>query len=222
MSIITQNIFRTFTTSSEVSTPVHRSASCLETSVSSDNSANWPTYYPLGQISYTVVENLWSCIEPGSRFSSLNFPEGTDFEPRTVMYPVMRTVSNQARDNVTDDLSLDEMDRDIYSPGYVRCLSEVSTASDESPRIHTPVRKILVVPTEKKMHVQKKTRVQLGEFGRQRLKSIISAMTKMDYELKRKVFSIGRIKFASTSQLMEMAKICGIYDETEGFTMPSL
>ncbi len=160
-------------------------------------------------------------MESGSRFSSLNFPEGTVFEPRTGMYPIMRTVSNQARDNFSEDLSLEEMDQKVYTPGDVRCFSEVSTASDEGQSIYTPVRKIVVVPTEKKAHyIKKKTSVQLGEFGRQTLKSIISAMTKMDYELKRKVFSIGRIKFASTSELMEMAKICGIYDETAGYTMP--
>jgi hypothetical protein len=56
-------------------------------------------------------------------------------------------------------------------------------------------------------------RLHLGETGRMKLKSRISMLIKDDQELRSKVLAISKVKLASIGQLLQMAFICGIWDE---------
>ena len=54
--------------------------------------------------------------------------------------------------------------------------------------------------------------LKLGDDGRAKLKSALSEQVRVDPQLKMKVDAIGKIRLASMQQLLQMAKICGLWD----------
>ena len=56
-------------------------------------------------------------------------------------------------------------------------------------------------------------RLHLGEAGRSKLKSLISLATKDNSTLRDRVAVIGKVKLASIPQLLQMAHLCGLWDE---------
>jgi hypothetical protein len=75
-------------------------------------------------------------------------------------------------------------------------------SSDDRSAIYTPVDMSEPIP-----------KLQLGETGRSQLKSAISAVLKKKPELRKTCNSIQKVKNASISQLLTMARICGIWDQ---------
>ena len=54
--------------------------------------------------------------------------------------------------------------------------------------------------------------LKLGDDGRAKLKSALSEQVRVDPRLKIEVDAIGKIRLASMQQLLQMAKICGLWD----------
>jgi len=54
--------------------------------------------------------------------------------------------------------------------------------------------------------------LKLGDDGRAKLKSALSEQVRVDPRLKSEVDAIGKIRLASMQQLLQMAKICGLWD----------
>ena len=61
-------------------------------------------------------------------------------------------------------------------------------------------------------HISSVPILKLGDDGRAKLKSALSEQVRMDTRMKRQVDEIGKIRLASMQQLLQMAKICGLWD----------
>lgn len=159
---------------------------------------------------------------PTSAFSydpEYSFSTGAhNFGPNHNALRLARTVSAQARDYSFEDLIPDEIQISDsgfgtdWSFGYSRALSDTSTASElpKRQKVSDDVPANEFTRTRPNVDVPK---LHLGENGRSKLKSLISGALKRNIELKRLVASVGKVKLASVSQLLEMAFLCGLGDE---------
>ncbi len=178
-----------------------------------------------GSSSYVVVDNFWFRSLAGTRTSSLvsnGAPEVSGGNIDFLRYPAARTVSEQARENDTNDLILDDSDPSLYTPDSHRTVSESTTASENERnrggslkrvRIMSSLRPVSEKLSEPSYMPDSMPKLHLGETGRQKLKSMISQALKYDEELRIKVSRIGKVKLASIPQLLAMAKVCGLWDE---------
>jgi hypothetical protein len=222
MSLLSTNVLRTVTyTTDSYSFTSYQVSSGADAEVSCDNMSK-VTYYSLGQPSYVSVDDFWSGTALASRTVSVLMRQNEEevSEEDSIKYPVTRTVSDLARDNITADLSLDDEESVLYIPDQRRTFSQASTASEDE----RPVKKIKILspkPVSDKMHKPMSKsilcgelpRVQLGEHGRQRLKSLLSSAVKYDAAKRDLVYAIGKVKLASIPQLLQMARVCGLWDE---------
>jgi hypothetical protein len=141
-------------------------------------------------------------------------------------FPRRRTISRMARDNYTDDLYLSDNYSTTCDDDYVLTDSpagdhNVSTSSDVSEVPAKRVRitsksaidEVVPIKSQSTLAPRDLPRLHLGETGRMKLKSRISMLIKDDQELRSKVLAISKVKLASIGQLLQMAFICGIWDE---------
>ena len=147
------------------------------------------------------------------------------------LYSVKRTVSKMAREHEEFDLSDnystacddDWLDSPVVQYAMDPSTSNVvlTTATVESPR---EIKRARRQPSPSKrttilQAVPSDTvpgdlpRLHLGETGRSKLKSMISNMIKDDEELRTQVLAISKVKLASIGQLLQMAYICGLWEE---------
>ena len=167
-------------------------------------------YYPLGDLSYSPVDDYWLKSLPVSRLGSLDgdsTPQVSVEESEGILYPAARSVSAAVRQNYTDDLSLDE-EGDFMS--YEDAAPAMITMMDYEERTVKKLRIQRAVDNFEDLDV---ARLHLGEGGRQKLKSLLSATTKANLELRERVTKIAKVKFASIPQLFHMAKVCGLWTE---------
>lgn len=131
-----------------------------------------------------------------------------------------RTVSGQARENSVDGLSLEESDElDSFESSPVsQSSSQGGSTTCSSPAVAPSTIKI----SRKRQRARSPIgsvdnsdtpRIHLGEYGRCKLKSLISAAIKEDCHLRTQVLSVSKIKLASIPQLLHMAQLCGLWDE---------
>ena len=160
-------------------------------------------------------------------YPTSTFSHNSDYSRSTVAQNVgtnqnalrlARTVSSQARDYSFEDLTLDVNEvsdsgfRSDWSFEYSRALSDTSTASELPKReeVSDDLSANECTRTQPDVDVPK---LHLGENGRSKLKSLISGALKRNIELKILVASVGKVKLASVSQLLQMAFLCGLWDE---------
>lgn len=222
MSLLSTNVLRTVTYTTDMyGYSSYQISAGVDTEGSYDDSSK-TTYYPLGQPAYVSVDDFWGGTALASRTVSLLMRQSDDKAPvddSVIEYPVTRTVSDLARDNITEDLSLDDEESILYAPEQKRTYSQASTASEDE----RPVKKIRIFakpvtqrtsnPEPKSVFSEEPARVQLGEHGRQRLKSLLSSAVKYDAAKRDLVYAIGKVKLASIPQLLQMARVCGLWDE---------
>lgn len=138
-------------------------------------------------------------------------------------YRIARTVSRQARECIRDDLTMDDSDdpdEAIFcnlSRRPVRELWDTSTSSDDpiSKKMKSSVDDVLDRPAKAKV-IQccpLLPKLHLGESGRAKLKSIISEVLKENPALRIHVAAVGKVKLATVPQLLQMAHICGMWNE---------
>lgn len=143
------------------------------------------------------------------------------------LYSVKRTVSKMAREHDDFDLSDNYSTAcdDDFSPvvNYTVDSSSsnvVITTVEESER---EIKKVRRIPTLSKRTIQQVPSVSvpgdlpklhLGEMGRSKLKSMISNVIKDDEDLRTQVLAISKVKLASIGQLLQMAFVCGLWEET--------
>jgi len=140
--------------------------------------------------------------------------------------PYKRTASRLARDHDTGDLYFSDNYSTACDDDYVVVDSPagsniVSTTSEvsESPvkRVKTTSKRakdeVMLIKSQSSVAPRELPRLHLGESGRMKLKSRISMLIKDDPELRAKVLAISKVKLASIGQLLQMAYICGIWDE---------
>jgi len=152
-----------------------------------------------------------------------------------LLFPAKRTVSKMARDHYVDDLDM--------SDNYSTACDDDSAADSPifvDYTIDTASSNVVITASEskraKRIHVVKRASVQqpraagvsgapapfvpqdlpklhLGETGRCKLKSMISNLIKDDEDLRAQVLSISKVKLASIGQLLQMAYVCGLWEE---------
>lgn len=181
--------------------------------------------------SYAVVDNFWTQSTSVSRCGTQTgiAPWFTADDSAGLLSCLsIRTVSEMARQNDTDFLTMDDEVTVLHetADGESRTLSNASTCSDVLVGSRPPAKRIRVVrdkatvlmrldkPTPTDSSPQTWTqRVHLGEVGRQRLKSLLSATVKYDTTVRERIAKIGKVKLASIPQLLQMAEVCGLWDE---------
>ena len=145
------------------------------------------------------------------------------------LYSVKRTVSKMAREHEDFDLSDnystacddDSLDSPVvqYAVDPISSNVVITTAPvDESQR---EIKKARRIPTLSKRTSRVPSvsvpgdlpKLHLGETGRSKLKSMISNMIKEDEELRAQVLAISKVKLASIGQLLQMAYVCGLWED---------
>jgi len=148
------------------------------------------------------------------------------------LYSVKRTVSKMAReheelylsDNYSTACDDDCMDSPVFQYAVDPSTSNVvitTTPVEESLREIKKARRIpslskrtatVDVPSEFSVPGDL-PKLHLGETGRSKLKSMISNMIKDDEELRAQVLAISKVKLASIGQLLQMAFVCGLWED---------
>lgn len=154
--------------------------------------------------------------------TSSGFEKGSSYTPldNFVFYGVGRTVSRQARENSIEELTLDSDLSDsedsfpVITPiGRIASTQSTADSSGESERGAPSPKKVKI--NRKRVNIPEPNlpKLHLGEVGRKKLKSLISSAIKEDECLRDKVRAIGKVKLASIPQLLQMAQVCGLWDE---------
>ena len=168
---------------------------------------------------FEVVDGFWNEPFLSRAATRLDLSALSSIESSLPSCP--RTVSGQARENSVDELSLEEMDEEldsfenspmapcIDSGASTACVSPISVPS----AIRVAKRKRRVESPARSVASSDVPRLHLGEYGRCKLKSLISAAIKDDCQLRAQVLSVSKIKLASIPQLLHMAQLCGLWDE---------
>ena len=146
------------------------------------------------------------------------------------LYSVKRTVSKMAREHEDFDLSDnystacddDCLDSPVvqYAVDPISSNVVITTAPvDESQREIKKARRIPSLSKRTSVRVPSVSvpgdlpKLHLGETGRSKLKSMISNMIKEDEELRAQVLAISNVKLASIGQLLQMAYVCGLWED---------
>jgi hypothetical protein len=217
MSLLINKTLRTSSVAAEIFTDPRTETSSEQERFPFASATNGLVYYPLGDLLYSPVDDFCMKSLPVSRLGSLDGDSTPQFsvdDSDVVPFPVARSVSTAARENYTDDLSLDD---DIISEtNFV--LPKMPLTRDPRGDDERTVKKLRIVKEMRPAtpvcfeHLDIAS-LHLGEGGRQKLKSLLSATTKSDPELRERVSKIAKVKFASIPQLFQMAKVCGIWAE---------
>lgn len=101
----------------------------------------------------------------------------------------------------------------LESPDSSPILRGVSKSSKTSPTHIAVSRKTMPNPTAHKDETADQIPpLKLGDDGRSKLKSALSEQARMDSDIRAQIDAIGKIRLASIPQLMEMSRVCGLWD----------